>query len=124
MVTEFLGNGPEEFRPLVERAIARNLCRETGADRVRLNVVFHDTASVSDVVAGKTLNEPGSFHRIALGSFSPRELDEPYQPPYVAPAPAESTNVALPSPEPAENSSEAADEEVLLPPPPADPSRP
>jgi hypothetical protein len=89
MLTEFLGNGPENFRPLVERAIARNLCRETGAVRVSLTRVFHDTASVSDVLDGKSLNEPSSFAREPLGSFTSEELAAPYVPLAIAP-PAES----------------------------------
>jgi len=40
-LTEFLGNGPEELQPLVERAFARNLCRATGATRVSLVNVLH-----------------------------------------------------------------------------------
>jgi hypothetical protein len=113
MVTEFLGNGPEEFRPLVERAIARNLCRESGAERVRMEVVFHDTASLPDILSGKGLNEPESFHRIPLGTFSVKELSEPYQPPYQAPSPDERAPLTIPPPSPA-----APLEEELLPPPP------
>ncbi len=89
MLTEFLGNGPAEIRPLLERAFARNLCRETGAARVTLTKVFHDTASVTSIIAGKTLNDDASFTREPLGSYSVQELAAPFQPPMLAP-PAES----------------------------------
>jgi hypothetical protein len=85
MLTEFLGNGPEEFRPLMERALARNLCRETGAVSAVLKTIYHDTASVDDVLSGKSLNEPDSFHEVAQSRFTVRELSEPYQPPLVLP---------------------------------------
>ncbi|MFO0918189.1 MAG: hypothetical protein U0872_07735 [Planctomycetaceae bacterium] len=89
MLTEFLGNGPEDLRPLLERAFARNLCRETGASRVSLTKVFHDTPSVASILAGKALNDDANFLREPLGSYSPQELAAPYQPPTIAP-PAES----------------------------------
>jgi hypothetical protein len=97
MVTEFLGNGPEELRPLVERAVARNLCRQFGAVKATLQLVSHDTASVQDVLAGKSLNEPESFREIELGSFTAHELAEPYQPPAILPAPSELADTTLPA---------------------------
>jgi|GEM_PF-2148475 hypothetical protein len=86
MLTEFLGNGPEEYRPLLQRAIARNLCRTTGAVKATLFLVYHDTPSVDDVLAGKSLNETSSFTETELGSYLATELAEPYRPPVIAPA--------------------------------------
>src|SRR5262249_8451040 len=78
MLTEFLGNCPDDVRPLVERAIARNLCRETGAARVSLFRIFHDTASVADVLAGRSLNDHASFTEELLGSYTPQDLAAAY----------------------------------------------
>ncbi len=80
MLTEFLGNGPEEIQPLVERAFARNLCRETGATRVSLIRVVHDTASVADVRGGMTLNDPSLFTETPLGTYIAEELSRPFEP--------------------------------------------
>jgi hypothetical protein len=86
MLTEFLGNGPTELRPYVERAMARQLCRATGAESANLFLLYHDTASVTDILAGKTLNEPASFTEEFLGSYLAADLSKPYQPPLEVPA--------------------------------------
>jgi hypothetical protein len=77
MVTEFLGNGPEELEPLVERAIARNLLRESSAIRVTLNRRSHDTASVDEIRRGLSLNDESLFKELPLGSFTLDELQSP-----------------------------------------------
>ena len=80
MLTEFLGNGPEELRPLIGRAFARNLCRETGAIRVTLAQVTHETALISDILRGRTLNESSLFSESSLGNYTADELNQPFRP--------------------------------------------
>ena len=80
MLTEFLGNGPEELRPLIGRAFARNLCRETGAIRVNLAQVTHETALISDILRGRTLNESSLFSESSLGNYTADELNHPFRP--------------------------------------------
>ena len=99
MLTEFLGNGPEEFKPYVERALARNLCRTTGAQRVSLFLVSHDTISIEGILAGKSINDSASYSEIELGSYSRQDLAEAYQPPVLAPAPDPADNSAPAAPE-------------------------
>lgn len=77
MVSEFLGNTEEDFQPFVERAIARNLCRETGAIRVTITRVTHDTPSIEDVRNGMTLQDPSLFTETLLGTYTPEELRLP-----------------------------------------------
>ncbi len=89
MVTEFLGNGPEEFRPFVQRALARQLLRDSGAQAVRLELLYHDTAGVQEILSGQTLNEPASFHATDLGRYTPSSLESPFEPSIDLPAPAE-----------------------------------
>ena len=79
MLSEFLGNGPVELQPLVERAFARNLCRETGATRATLTMVEHELASIEKIRAGLTLNDSSLFKKTPLGSYSVEELRLPYE---------------------------------------------
>lgn len=80
MLTEFLGNGPEELLPFVERSFARNLCRQTGATRVSLTKVVHDTASVADIRRGLSLNDSSLFTETPLGNYTAEELRLPFKP--------------------------------------------
>jgi hypothetical protein len=100
MLTEFLGNGPEELQPLIERAFARNLCRTTGAVRVTLTKILHHTASVEDVRDGLTLNDPRFYKETVLGSYTKEELDRPMVPktehPDTPAGPVEPTDAANP----------------------------
>ncbi len=80
MLTEFLGNGPEELQPLLERAFARNLCRETGATRVTLTRVEHAPASMEETIRGLTLNDSSFFKETPLGTYTEEELRLPYVP--------------------------------------------
>jgi hypothetical protein len=80
MLSEYLGNGPENVQPLVERAFARNLCRETGAVRVTLTRIVHELATEQEVRSGMTLNDPALFKETALGTFTAEELRETYTP--------------------------------------------
>ena len=81
MLSEFLGNGPEELTPLLERAFARNLCRETGATKVTLTRVVHELATEESVLRGMTLNDPTLFVETQLGTYTAEELSRPYDPP-------------------------------------------
>lgn len=78
MLTEYLGNGPEESQPFVERALARNLCRDTGAVRVSLTRVVHDLPTQEQMRAGRSLNDPSLFTETALGTYTTEELRLPY----------------------------------------------
>lgn len=78
MLSEFLGNTDEEFQPFIERAFARNLCRETGAIRVTLIQVTHDTPSIEDVRNGMTLSDPSLTTETPLGTYTPEELRSPF----------------------------------------------
>jgi hypothetical protein len=80
MLSEFLGNGPEDLQPLVERAFARNLCRANGAIRVKLTKIEHELASIENIRAGLTLNDPSLFKETQLGTYTPEELQSPYDP--------------------------------------------
>lgn len=80
MLTEFLGNGPEELEPLVARAMARNLCRQTGAVQVTLTKVEHFPPGIEDIEKGRELNDPQFFNETPIGTFTPEELKLPYQP--------------------------------------------
>ena len=77
MLTEFLGNGPEELQPLVERSFARNLCRASGATRVTLLKVVHDTVEIDAFRKGTRLNDPATFTESPLGTFTVEELRLP-----------------------------------------------
>ncbi len=77
MLSEYLGNGPEELQPFVERAFARNLCRESGAIRVSLTRVTHDTAAVEEILRGLTLNDASLFKETPLGTYTVEELRLP-----------------------------------------------
>jgi len=89
MLTEFLSNGPENLEPLVARAIARNLCRESGAVRVTLTKVEHIPASMDEIKSGLSLNDPSTFRETLIGTFTPEELRRPIVPA----ADAASTNI-------------------------------
>ncbi|WP_010585209.1 hypothetical protein [Schlesneria paludicola] len=78
MLTEFLGNGPEESQPFVERALARNLCRDTGALRVSLTQIVHELPTQEQVRIGRNLNDPTLFTETALGTYTAEELRLPY----------------------------------------------
>jgi hypothetical protein len=80
MLSEFLGNGPAELEPLVVRAFARNLCRETGAIRVTVSRVVHDVPSIEAIAEGIRLTDPSLYHETELGSFTPDDLKRPYVP--------------------------------------------
>lgn len=77
MLSEFLGNTDEELQPYIERAFARNLCRQTGAIRVTLTRVTHDVPSIDDVRNGMKLNDPSLFTEKTLGTYTPEELNSP-----------------------------------------------
>ena len=86
MLSEFLGNGPEELAPLLERAFARNLCRETGATKVTLTRVVHELATEESVLRGMSLNDPSLFVETKLGTYTAEELRLPYEPPLTEPS--------------------------------------
>lgn len=77
MLSEFLGNTDEELRPYIERAFARNLCRQTGAIRVSLTRVTHDVPSIDDVQRGMKLDDPSLYTETLLGSYTREELNSP-----------------------------------------------
>lgn len=81
MLTEFLSNGPENLEPLVARAMARNLCRESGAVHVTLTKIEHIPASMDEVKRGMSLNDPSTFRESLIGTFTPEELSQPYRRP-------------------------------------------
>lgn len=80
MLTEFLGNGPEELQPFVERALARNLCRETGAIRVSLTLVVHELPTQEEFRNGRRLDDSTLFVQTPLKSYTVEELKLPYVP--------------------------------------------
>ena len=90
MLTEFLGNGPEELEPLVARAFARNLCRQTGATKVTLTKIEHFPPTVEELQRGLTLNDPSLFRETPLGTFTAEELKHPPKPRIKVAPPAES----------------------------------
>ena len=79
MLTEFLGNGPEESLPFVERALARNLCRRTGAIRVSLTRVMHELPTEEQFRKGMRLNDPSLFIETPLGTYTAEELRLPFK---------------------------------------------
>lgn len=101
MLTEFLSNGPENLEPLVARAFARNLCRESGAVRVTLTKIEHTPASMDEIKRGMTLNDPSTFKETLIGTFTPEELSRPLM------LPVDATS---PKSEPAESESDEREE--------------
>lgn len=80
MLSEFLGNGPEELTPLVERALARQICQETGATKVSLKKIVHQIAREESIVRGMTLSDTSLFTESDLGTYTVEELRSPYEP--------------------------------------------
>lgn len=80
MLSEFLGNCPPEARPMIERSFARNLCRESGAVRVSLTMITHETPTSDEVKKGMTLSDESLFKRTPLGKYTVEELRQPYVP--------------------------------------------
>lgn len=74
MLTEFLGNSTPEDQPIWHRAYARALCREHGAQRVRLSRIFHDLPLAERVLAGGKLDDPEFYSEEAIGTFESSEL--------------------------------------------------
>lgn len=81
MLSEFLGNGPEELTPLVERALARQICKETGATKVSLKKIVHQIAREESIVRGMTLGDASLFTETDLGTYTTEQLSLPYEPP-------------------------------------------
>lgn len=96
MLSEYLGNGPEELAPYIKRAFARNICRETGASRVTLTQVVHDMPLLEDFRKGVTLQHADLFMRTPLGEFTAESLSEPFVPTTPTLAPEEAQTQAGP----------------------------
>lgn len=102
MLSEFLGNCPEKARPMIERAFARNLCREHGAVRVSLKMIVHETPTSDEVKKGMTLNDESLFKETTLGTYTVEELRQPFVQPTMESV--ESTTEGNESPELTRNS--------------------
>ena len=74
MLTEFLGNSPPEQQTLWHRAYARQLCRQSGAVRVRLSKVYHELPLAERILAGGKLDDPEFFSEEPIGVFESSEL--------------------------------------------------
>lgn len=74
MLTEFLGNSPPEEQTLWHRAYARQLCRQSGAERVWLSRVYHELPLAERILAGGTMEDPEFFTEEPIGVFESSEL--------------------------------------------------
>lgn len=74
MLSEYLGGVEPHLRQSVCKAYAKNLCRQTGAEKVTLSLVTHELPPRDKLLAGASLDDPESYAEEPLGTFSANEL--------------------------------------------------